>query len=421
MDEHDAPPLGGDDGARPHNSQLLRVISGPYRTNERYLRDARREGIADGVEGVDKEAQDASVNSILNDYAHQCEMYYHEPTLEAEIMSAYAAGHRKGRRGRPEIVRPSRPLSMAALTGKPVPTLRYAVGEWIPWGKPVLFAGRGGGGKTTLGTQLGAARAIGQQWLGLDTPPGRTLAVLCEDDEDDAHRMLARLASFYGRRLEDFEAFHYWPRIGQENALVTRLRNSGRIVSTSFYVDLAQCIGDLKPDLLFLDNAAHVALINENDRGEVTAAWGLLHGLMAPTGGTTLLGGHTPKNGSAEFSGNAAWENVARSRLYLGPTATDPDEQPVENDPRRTLRRGKANANGTASMDIVWDQGAFRLAHPEIATYGDELARKMRIGAAGQVFLDLERPPVQSVGRVASRPQALGTVGCAVDGQRRDE
>ena len=51
----------------------------------------------------------------------------------------------------------------------------------------------------------------------------------------------------------------------------------------------------------------------------------------------------------------------------------------------------------------------------------DEQADRSRSLVERQVFLDVERPSVQSVGRVASRPQALGTVGCAVDGQRRDE
>lgn len=151
---------------------------------------------------------------------------------------------------------------------------------------------------------------------------------------------------------------------------------------------MAQLIGDLKVTLNILDNARHVACINENDGSEVTAAWNLLHGLMRSTGGTTLLLGHTPKNGLAEFSGNAAWENVSRCRCFLGPAKTDPDGEAVENDPRRILRRGKSNANGTASIDLVWELGAFRLEHPELATFGDKLDREMRKGQARQAFLD---------------------------------
>jgi hypothetical protein len=84
----------------------------------------------------------------------------------------------------------------------------------------------------------------------------------------------------------------------------------------------------------------------------------------------------------------AAWETIARSRLFLGPAKPDGDGEPVENDPRRVLRRGKSNANSMASLDLVWERGAFRLEHPAFATYGDRLDRELRRGQACQAFLD---------------------------------
>jgi hypothetical protein len=199
--------------------------------------------------------------------------------------------------------------------------------------------------------------------------------------------MLARLAEFYCRPLTDFRDFHYLATLGDDNALVARLRN-GSIVPTKLYERHLQMIGDLKANLQIIDNSRHVAMVNENDGSEVTTAWRLLHALMAPTDGATALLGHTPKNNSAEFSGNASWENFARCRLFMGPAGTDPDAEPIENDPRRVLRRGKSNADGTASLGIVWERGAFRLEHPDVGTYGDHLAREMRRGQACQAFLD---------------------------------
>ena len=80
---------------------------------------------------------------------------------------------------------------MAELHGKPVPPFRWVADGWIPAGKAVLLSGRGGIGKTTLGCQLGVARAVGLPFLGLpDFPRGRTLALLCEEDANDAHRIL---------------------------------------------------------------------------------------------------------------------------------------------------------------------------------------------------------------------------------------
>ena len=34
-------------------------------------------------------------------------------------------------------------------------------------------------------------------------------------------------------------------------------------------------------------------------------------------------------------------------------------------------------ANGTASLDILWERGAFRLEHPSFGTYGEQLDRHL--------------------------------------------
>lgn len=291
-----------------------------------------------------------------------------------------------GSRPEPNYQPPLATRSMAELAEQPVPILNYLADGWVPAGKAVLMAGMGGSGKSTLACQLGAARAVMAPFLGLESNPGVSLALLCEEDADDAHRMLAKLARHFCRNLSEFHNFHYHASAGNDNVLVARL-NNGRIVPTPFYEQWKQRLGDLKVTLQILDNARHVASIDENDGAQVTAAWSLLHGLGQPIGATTLLLGHIPKSGAAEFSGNAAWENVARVRLFLGPRVVEYGEQPIENDPRRIFRRGKANATGTAALDLVWNEGAFRLENPDVTTYGDQLARDMRKGEACQVFL----------------------------------
>ena len=208
----------------------------------------------------------------------------------------------------------------------------------------------------------------------MQLPQLKSLALLCEDNADDSHRMLVRLAEQLGKDLSEFKDFDFDARMGDDNALIFCDRR-GNIKPTPLYEELAQRIGDEKRDLLILDNARHmIAGINENDNAAVTTAWSLLHALMRPTSGTTLLLGHMPKNGSAEFAGAAAWENVARSRLYLGAAAVDANDEPIENDPRRILRRGKSNATGTAELKVVLEHGGFRLEHPESASVGDKLA-----------------------------------------------
>ena len=112
---------------------------------------------------------------------------------------------------------------MAEFAGKPVPTLAYVVPLWIPLGKPVLFCGRGAAGKTTLACQLAAARAIGATFLGMDVPKGKSLAVLCEEDEGDVHRLLAQLVdNHFHRDFAEFGDAYFWPtgRRGQRAGVV---------------------------------------------------------------------------------------------------------------------------------------------------------------------------------------------------------
>ena len=252
----------------------------------------------------------------------------------------------------------------------------------------MLLCGRGSIGKTTLACQFGATLAIGDWFLGMQLPQLKSLALLCEDNTDDSHRMLVRIAEQIGKNIAEFKDFDFDARMGDDNALIFCDRR-GNINPTPLYEELAQRIGDEKRDLLILDNARHlIAGINENDNAAVTRSWGMLHALMRPTAGTTLLLGHVPKDGRAEFAGGAAWENVARSRLYLGAAAVDQNDEPVENDPRRLLRRGKSNATGTAELKVVLEHGGFRLEHPEAATVGDKLAEEMRARQAMQVIVD---------------------------------
>src|SRR5437870_1602264 len=92
----------------------------------------------------------------------------------------------------PDKDHPARPLlritDPTKFQGQPIPPRRWLVADWIPWGFVTGLYGPSTTGKTLLAQQLMTAAAIHKLWIGLQTTPVRSLALFCEDDDDELHR-----------------------------------------------------------------------------------------------------------------------------------------------------------------------------------------------------------------------------------------
>ena len=214
-------------------------------------------------------------------------------------------------------------------------------------------------------------------------------AFFAEDDDDEIERKIFDTSVLYGHRRADYADFAYMGRFADDNLLF--VRSKGGIATTALYADLCQMVADEHRDLLLFDGIPDIYALSLNDQGEVTWALGKMLAMAKPTRATVMLLGHPNKAGTSEFTGCGAWENKPRARLYLGPAkqkAGDEDDEVALNDPRRQLRRSKANLSAKDALDVIWEEGTFRLENPGFATYGDKLDRDMRKGHAKQVFLD---------------------------------
>lgn len=262
-----------------------------------------------------------------------------------------------------------RPVRASDLDGAPVPPREWVIDEWLPERVPALFTGPAGVGKTLLAMQMAVALALGIDWLGLRTRRKRVLMVLCEDDGDETHRRLADIANGYGVRLSDLDGLLYLDRVGQDNTLIGRTK-SGLIGTTGFHGLLGEMIADEKIEVLIGDNARHLFDVEEQKGPDVTKAVGLYHGLMVPTGGTSVLLHHPNKAGTSEFSGSVAWEAAVRARFFMA-RANPPESEPTDdfdfnhvpispNDMRR-LSKSKANMSSLSGLDLRYDRGFFRL------------------------------------------------------------
>ena len=114
-----------------------------------------------------------------------------------------------------------------------------------------------------------------------------------------------------------------------------------------------------------------------------------------------LLLAHPSRAQGSEFSGSGAWENVARTRLYLGSKLPDVKvgEEEPENPDERYLARRKANYS---SKDWRRFKYEFGVLVPEVVEdQGTGLVGHIRERQAEQIVLDAVRK-FQSLGMTVS-------------------
>jgi len=250
------------------------------------------------------------------------------------------------------------PLDWTALAGKQPPERRWAIKGWLGFGHVTLLVGSGGIGKTLIAQQMASCLAIGKPFIGDVPEPLKCLMWACEDDHDELWRRQLALAKWCNAGLEAFaERLVIVPRHGLDNAIA--VSEFGRVMFTPRLVELEEQANDLKSEVIILDNAGQVYGAGENDRHAVTAFLNALSGALP--GRALLLLAHPSRSSGSEFSGSSAWENVARTRLYLGATLPgekqDQDSEPQDN--VRYLARRKANYSPKDWRRMTYADGAL--------------------------------------------------------------
>jgi hypothetical protein len=280
------------------------------------------------------------------------------------------------------------PLDWRTLAGQEPPQRRWAQKGWVGFGHTTLLVGAGGIGKTLLSQQLGSCLSLGQAFVDDAPGPLKVLMWACEDDHDELWRRQVAIARWLDTTLDAFgENLVIVPRHGLENALVGT--DFGKLTFSPLLEELREQAADLEAQVVILDNVAQLYGGNENDRHAVTAFLNALAGVLP--GRAILLLAHPARSVGSEFSGSSAWENTARTRLYLGAKLpgekTDPDDQPQ--DDVRYLARRKSNYS---SRD--WRKFNFRdgVLVPEAVEASGGIVGHLRGQAAERLVLTaLER------------------------------
>jgi RecA-family ATPase len=263
---------------------------------------------------------------------------------------------------------PLRIVDPGIYQGQVIPERRWIVPDWVPVGYVTGLYGPGGTGKSLLMMQLQTALALGKPWLGMPVVPARSLAVYCEDDDDELVRRQAAInCQLYGCSFTDLSDRANWlPRLGENNHLMVFGRN-GTGELTPFFDQLRVAALDLGAEAVVIDTVADAFGGNQNDAGQVRhfVQYGLGR-LARAINGSVIACAHPSRagiNSGTYESGSVQWDAAFRSRMYLSAPKKerddDRDAEPADPD-ARVLTRAKANyASRDETIELRWHDGVL--------------------------------------------------------------
>ncbi len=185
-----------------------------------------------------------------------------------------------------------------------------------------LVAGDGGIGKSLLMQQLASCAVLGLPWLGMNVKPGRALYLGCEDDGDELHRRQWAINRSLGRDMADVldAGLDLIPRVGQDNVLMRLMRPQWKMERTGLMDKLVVRCRRTGVQYVVIDTATQTFAGNQNDENQVVAYVNEFRRLAVAIQGIVIFTKHPSMAGRAlgtGESGNVAWSNSVRARLYL--------------------------------------------------------------------------------------------------------
>lgn len=295
--------------------------------------------------------------------------------------------------------------------GEPPPR-NWAIEDWLGMGYVTLLAAKGGKGKSLLAMQLAVSMALGKVFIGQIKMPRTSLLWMGEDDADELWRRLYAIGQHYQIGIGSLRGKTYFESMVARDCTLQASVPGFGIVQTPLLKSLREQIGDLKAEVVVLDNAARMMAGNHNDNYEVTRFISGLQWAAEPTGAAVLLISHVARVQGSEYAGSAAWENACRGRLWL--TDQPPDKKPDEQDEQaespldkpRYLAKRKFNYSSEDLRILRYEKihlaGAYTLANPIAPIPGgivqgisNERCRSVVLGAMVQ-FKAREMPVTES-------------------------
>ncbi|MCA3440550.1 MAG: AAA family ATPase, partial [Rhodobacter sp.] len=267
-------------------------------------------------------------------------------------------------------------VSAADLLSKPVPPFEWLVPGLIPAHDVTLLYGDGGIGKSWLALQLAAAVATGKPWLGLDVRrQGGALYVSAEDGHDDLHRRLSAVAAAHDMAATDLAGLRLLDITLAPTTAFATFDRDNVMKETPVWVNLRKLVGRTGTALVVVDTLADVFAGDEISKSHAREFVHLLQRFAKEQRTAVVVLAHPSLAGMESgrgTSGNTAWSNSVRSRLYLERDAKLKDGKLKD---VRKLSVMKANHAATgASLSVRWvdGKGFMRLDEAEAVARHDE-------------------------------------------------
>ena len=288
-------------------------------------------------------------------------------------------------------------VSPADFVDREIPDREWVIDNLIPRGEVTILAGDGGVGKSLLSIQIMCVVATGHRFLDLDTMTGEAIGLFAEDDQWELMRRTKRVCGTLGIDQAQTSGVHYASRVGEDNALM-RFKANNEGEKTPLFHQLERKIADIRPMIVFIDNAAQTFAGGEIIRAQVTAYCNALARIAKSKNCAVVLLAHPSLEGMRSKrgdSGSTAWSNSVRHRLYFErPETEEGDDDDFD---ARILSTKKTNYGQLgAGAPLRWCDGAFILDEEQGAAEPDE---KVEDAIVGGLTALLERGTPNSASR----------------------
>lgn len=283
----------------------------------------------------------------------------------------------------------------------PPPLPEYVVEGLIPRREVTLFSGHGAAGKSTVALHLCAACALGRTWLDVPVMAGPALFVDAEDEPGVMYQRLLAICKHYGCSLFDLDELYILSLAGQ-GTVMAGARRDGTIVETPLFKWLSNEASILRPVVISVASSANVYTGSEIERSQVTGFLNLLKGMAKTSDSGVVLVSHpsiTGINSGSGISGNTAWHDSVRARMYLQ-SLKDGDEDDTS-DLRKLEFMKNQYGKPAAAITLKWKDGLF-LPEGGMSDY----ERAASEAKAENLFRDLLRRFIASGRHVSHKPKS---------------